>query len=86
MNLFIIPSEYPSKSQPLGGIFTQEQAAAIAELCSDIKVIISTWGHSDGDIPIRHPQKLLDVLKWRFYQHRNQIRQRGDVGRYLTRQ
>lgn len=78
MNLFIIPSEYPSKSQPLGGIFTQEQAAAIAELCSDIKVIISTWGHSDGDIPIRHPQKLLDVLKWRFYQHRNQIRQRGD--------
>lgn len=79
MNLFLIPSWYPSKSQPIGGIFTQEQAEAIAELCPGIKVIVSTWGHYDGEIPVRRPWQLLKVLLWRVRQKGNRITQRKGV-------
>src|SRR5450830_231331 len=79
MNLFIIPSWYPSQTQPIGGIFTQEQAEAIAELCPDIKVMVSTWGHYDGELPIRSPWKAIKVLQWRWRQRQNQVRQRNGV-------
>lgn len=79
MNLFVIPSWYPSQAQPIGGIFTQEQAEAIAELCPDIKVIVSTWGHCDGEFPIRRPWQAIRMLKWRLRQRENIVRQRNGV-------
>jgi glycosyltransferase involved in cell wall biosynthesis len=79
MNLFLIPSWYPSETQPLGGIFTQEQAEAIAELCPDITVIVSTWGHCDAEIPLRQPRQLFKVLLWRFRQQGNRITQRNKI-------
>lgn len=79
MNLFIIPSWYPSQAQPISGIFTQEQAEAIADLCPDIKVIVSTWGHHDGEFPIRRPWQAIKVLQWRLRQRQNQVRQRNGI-------
>lgn len=79
MNLFLIPSWYPSQAQPLGGIFTQEQAEAIAELCPEIKVIVSTWGHNDGEIHLRRHWQLFKVLLWWLRQKSNRITQRNGV-------
>jgi len=79
MNLFIIPSWYPSQAQPIGGIFTQEQAEAIAELCPDNKVIVSTWGHFDSVLPIRYLRQSIKVLQWRLRQRKNQVGQRNGV-------
>lgn len=52
MNVFIIPSWYPSTSNPIAGIFFKEQATYIAELYESIHVGISLWGQSDADFAI----------------------------------
>lgn len=48
MNIFFIPSWYPSPNQPLPGIFFREQAIALARnYPSQVRVGISTWGQND---------------------------------------
>lgn len=84
MNLFIIPSWYPSQSQPIGGIFTKEQAEAIADLYPDSNVIVSKWGHYDGEIPVRRPWNALKVLRWYYKQPREQIEQVNGVWEAFT--
>ncbi len=79
MNLFIIPSWYPSQAEPIGGIFTQEQAEATAALCQDIKVIVSRWGHYDTEFSMRHPSQAFKALQWRLRQRANQVWQRNGV-------
>ena len=79
MNLFIIPSWFPSTTQPLSGSFVKEQAEAISEMCPDINVIISTWGHIDGELQIRHPQNCIRALKWRMQQRRNRVERHDNL-------
>jgi glycosyltransferase involved in cell wall biosynthesis len=47
MNVFFIPSWYPSETDPLPGIFFRDQALALAKHYEDIKIGISTWGQND---------------------------------------
>ena len=47
MNIFIIPSWYPSVTDPLPGIFFQEQALALAKHYPELNIGISTWGQND---------------------------------------
>jgi len=54
MNIFIIPSEYPNSRSSLAGIFTKEQAKAIAKLGNN-KVYVSSWGHDDTYLPVKKP-------------------------------
>lgn len=79
MNLFILPSWYPNNTQALSGIFTQEQAQAIAALCPDIRVIVSTWGHDDGEVTMRNPWRAFKALNWRLQQKKNQVCQQQGV-------
>ncbi len=79
MNLFIIPSWYPSYSQPLAGIFTQEQAEAIADLSSNIYVIVSKWGHYDGYLSPFSLKKTFKAIYWRLLQPKNCISQKNKV-------
>jgi glycosyltransferase involved in cell wall biosynthesis len=79
MRVFIIPSWYPSYSQPLAGIFTQEQAEAIADLASDIFVIVSKWGHSDGYFSPRSFKKTFKAIYWRSLQSQNCISEKNKV-------
>lgn len=79
MNIFIIPSWYPSQSQPLAGIFTQEQAEAIADLTSDIYVIVSRWGHFDGYFSPRSLNKTFKAIYWRSLQSQNCISEKNKV-------
>jgi glycosyltransferase involved in cell wall biosynthesis len=72
VNLFIIPSWYPSKQNPIAGIFTQEQAIAIAEVGENINVIVSTWGHSGkGDVSLLSPLRLISALIWKVISEKN---------------
>jgi glycosyltransferase involved in cell wall biosynthesis len=64
MNLFIIPSWYPSHDYPLAGVFTQEQAEAIAELARDVRVLVSTWGHDTSELNLRKPGQILKGWSW----------------------
>ena len=47
MNLFIIPSWYPSEGDPLNGIFVKEQTLSLAKHYPDLQVGISLWGQND---------------------------------------
>ncbi len=47
MNIFFIPSWYPSETDPLPGIFFKEQALALAKQFPDINIGISVWGQND---------------------------------------
>lgn len=62
MNLFIIPSWYPTHSNPIAGIFFKEQAEAIAELCPDTQVIVSLRNNI-GALSPYFPLQSIDVLK-----------------------
>ena len=47
MNLFIVPSWYPSGSNPSYGIFVKEQIAMMANERPSWKIGVSTWGQGD---------------------------------------
>jgi len=79
VNLFLIPSWYPSPSSPLSGSFTQEQAEAIAELAPDIRVLVSLWGHADAQLSARTPWCWPQRLAWRLLQGKDQVRERNRV-------
>lgn len=65
MNIFIIPSWYPSQSNPIYGTFTKEQAHIIAREKRDFKVGVSLWGQGDDDLmlPALSPYSYLKVFK-----------------------
>lgn len=73
MNLFVIPSWYPSSSYPIAGIFTKEQVEALAELYPEVNVVVSTWGHHEGEITLRDPLKIFKILRWRWNNRRQFI-------------
>lgn len=73
MNVFLIPSWYPSSTSPLAGVFTQEQAEAIAELAQDTQIIVSKWGHFDGILNAMRPWLWPKRLLWWLRQPRNAI-------------
>lgn len=79
MNLFLLPSWYPSPVSPLSGCFTQEQAQAIAELAPDIRVLVSLWGHADAVLPARSPLCWPQRLVWRLQQVKDQVRECNGV-------
>lgn len=61
MNVFIIPSWYPSVSSPIAGIFFKEQASYLAELYPRVQVGLSLWGQSDARFELN--RKVLSSLK-----------------------
>lgn len=68
MNLFVIPSWYPSRLKPLAGIFIKEQVDAIAACLPNTSPIVSTWGHDDGRISprtLKYPKQLVQIAQWR---------------------
>lgn len=79
MNLFVLPSWYPSSASPLSGVFTQEQAEAIAALAPDIRVIVSLWGHADGVLPVRRPWLWPARMLWAARQSRDNVTLRNGV-------
>lgn len=84
MNLFIIPSWYPSASSPLSGVFTQEQAQAIAELSPDVRVMVSLWGHAEGVLNARRPWVWPGRIMWILKQPSNQIAMRHGVHEFFN--
>lgn len=79
MNLFIIPSWYPNPVQPIAGIFTREQAEALADLAPDVRVMVSTWGHDAGCFTPRLLRQSLTALRWRLKQRADRITLRNGV-------
>lgn len=75
MNIFIIPSWFPSHKSSVSGVFIKEQALALADLNKDHNIIVSTWGQGDNGLPIRPSRRMIDAITWR-------IKQRRDIFRF----
>ncbi len=71
MNIFIIPSWYPSPNNPIIGIFFREQAQAIAELYPDFNVGVSVWGQSDEEYLLWLKDGLKNASKIRNFLKKN---------------
>ncbi|WP_163833056.1 glycosyltransferase [Spartinivicinus ruber] len=84
MNIFIIPSWYPSSSSQITGIFTKEQALAIAEIQSNANVIISRWGQSEGEISVKEIWKIFNTLSWYFKAQHGQWSKTGKIWEVLN--
>ena len=76
MNVFVIPSWYPSACQPIAGLFVRDQAEAVALHRPDWNVVVGTWGHHDGALSLRSPGASLRALRWR--------QRRGSDSRWST--
>jgi glycosyltransferase involved in cell wall biosynthesis len=67
MNLFVLPSWYPSRSNPAAGLFVREQVAAMAARHPDWRIVVAGWGGHDGAISLRDPRPTLRALAWRAF-------------------
>ncbi len=62
MNIFLIPSWYPSKENPTAGHFIKNQAIALGEYHQNARVIISLWGNEGTKINFEHPGEVFGRL------------------------
>ena len=65
MNLFVLPSWYPSAAQPVAGLFVREQVAAVAHQRPAWNVVVGHWGGHDGALSLRDAGASLRALRWR---------------------
>lgn len=69
MNVFCIPSWYPSKSNPIYGIFIKEEIELLARYQEDLNFGVSFWGQGDDPSllwagqPVRSLKKLFNHLE-----------------------
>jgi glycosyltransferase involved in cell wall biosynthesis len=61
MNVFFIPSWYPSRQHHVTGVFFKEQALGICRNFPDVNIGISLWGQNDEEylLHLRQPLKSL---------------------------
>jgi len=65
MNVFVLPSWYPSAAQPMAGLFVRDQARAVVLARPVWNVVVGSWGHHDGALSLRSPTASLRALAWR---------------------
>lgn len=63
MNVFIIPSWYPSEKNPLSGIFIKEQVEALSDVYPDINFTVSLCGDLSYSIHLKKPLYSIKVLR-----------------------
>jgi glycosyltransferase involved in cell wall biosynthesis len=62
MNIFVIPSWYPSEKNPISGIFVLEEVVAIAEERPDLFIVVSIDGSNEFFCDPRSPLKILCTI------------------------
>lgn len=66
------------------GLFIRDQAEALASLESDIKVIVSLWGHADSRLTLRQVKMWPKKLHWCFSQSNDMISIKNGVHEILN--
>lgn len=62
MNVFVIPSWYPSREHPISGIFVKEEVECIAEIHPEFSITVSLDGGSEYNLDPRRPFKSLALV------------------------
>jgi glycosyltransferase involved in cell wall biosynthesis len=74
MNIFIIPSWYPTKESPATGLFFKEQACLYASIYTEDNLAISRWGQGEFIIdlfsPLKAIKKIFSYTKARYFENK----------------
>jgi glycosyltransferase involved in cell wall biosynthesis len=65
VNIFVIPSWFPSASSPMAGLFVRDQVAALALARPAWTQVLGLWGHHDGALSLRSASASANALRWR---------------------
>jgi glycosyltransferase involved in cell wall biosynthesis len=65
VNIFVIPSWFPSASSPMAGLFVRDQVAALALARPSWVQVLGLWGHHDGALSLRSLSASAHALRWR---------------------
>jgi glycosyltransferase involved in cell wall biosynthesis len=65
LSLFVIPSWYPSRTNPWAGIFIRDQVRAVARQRPGWRIAVSLWGHDETVVELRRPLSTLSRLRRR---------------------
>jgi len=71
LNIFVIPSWFPSRSSIYSGIFIKEQIDEVANRFNDIKYHVSLWGQQSGHVSLRSPYTSIRALLWRLKNYKS---------------
>jgi glycosyltransferase involved in cell wall biosynthesis len=67
VNVFVIPSWFPSASSPMAGLFVRDQVAALALVRPQWTQVLGLWGHHDGALSLRSLSASVRALRWRLH-------------------
>lgn len=62
MNVFVIPSWYPTFTYPISGVFVKEEVECIAEIHAELSVVVSLDGGEEYYLNPKNPLKSLKVV------------------------
>jgi glycosyltransferase involved in cell wall biosynthesis len=71
VNVFVIPSWFPSASSPMAGLFVRDQVAALALARPQWTQVLGLWGHHDGALSLRSVSSTWRALRWRMQSQDN---------------
>ena len=84
MNIFIIPSWYPSVKNPLNGVFVQEQTTWLASHSPGINFGISLWGQNDERYLLYAQQPWRSIQKLRADPGRSDRRLKDNLAEFFS--
>jgi glycosyltransferase involved in cell wall biosynthesis len=73
LNVFIIPSWYPSTNDVVSGIFVKEQVSAISNLFPNVACYVSCWGQQSGHLSLRNLRQTKNAFLWRIVNFKSKI-------------
>ena len=84
MNIFTIPSWYPTPKVPIGGIFVKEQALALSEVYPKANIIVAKWNNDYSIISLRKPYEALKMVAKYFMSQPEDIQLRENFYEFYT--
>lgn len=84
VNIFVIPSWYPSDSNPIYGTFVKEQIEMMAAQDGELTFGVSKWGQGDDPFLLYARQPLRSLRKMMKNHHLSQFQESSNLHSYFT--
>ena len=65
LTVFVIPSWYPSRTNPAAGVFVRDQVRAVARQRPGWRIAVSVWGQDETVLELRRPLSTFSRLRRR---------------------
>jgi len=79
LSVFVIPSWYPSRTNPWAGIFIRDQVQAVARQRPGWRIAVSLWGQNESVVELRRPLATFSRLRRRDARSRSESSESSNV-------